>query len=729
MAYIKNISRRHFVASLGLVGGGLLLGCDPTTYSSEASDEPLTYFDPNLFVQLSSDGKVTIVASRSEMGQGVRTSLTATIADEMDADWDLVSVKQAPGDKSYGNQNTDGSRSIRTRFMPMRKMGASARFMLIAAAAKMWKVDASECHTEKHHVIHSSGKKVFYGDLADKGMVLDVPEDVKLKDPSEFNYIGKGLKSIDIHDFVSGKATYGIDVRVPEMKVAAIARCPVTFGSVKSFDKTAALQVTGVEQVIEIPRVETPMGALGGIAVIATNTWAAEKGKAALVIEWDEGENKGFTSTEYLEEIYTNIKNTAKVNNEKGDVEQAFKSADQVLERKFTTHLLAHAPMEVPNAVAWVKEDGSCEIWAPSQAPQGARSEVANFLGIGEEKVTVNVTLLGGGFGRKAKHDFVVEAAAVSKAIKAPVQVVWSREDDIQHSYYHSCSAQFLKASLDKAGKVTGWLHQTAFPSIASTFSPGEKYGAKWEVGQGAGNIRYEIENTKSENGAAPAPVRIGWMRSVHHTNHTFASNIFADEIAHKLGKDPLAHRLELIGSDRVENAKNPYAYNSKRLKNVLEIAAKNAQWGRELPQGHGMGLAVEYCFNSYVASVVEVAVADGKVKVVKAFMAIDCGLVVNPDTVKAQMEGSAVFGTSIALHGKLTAKDGAIEQSNFHDYKVARTNEAPEVQVEIVESQAPPGGVGEPGSPITAPAIFNAVFDATNKRFYSFPLSDHSLV
>lgn len=717
---IKNISRRRFIEAMGILGGGLILGCNPT--SSE--NTPLHTFNPNIFIQLTSDGKVTIVAARSEMGQGVRTSLTAAIADEMDADWDLVSIKQAPGDKIYGDQNTDASKSIRIRLTPMRQMGASARYMLMAAAAKIWETDISECSTENHHVVHQSGKKISYGDLAETAQVMDVPKDVKLKKPSEFKYIGKGLVSVDIEDFVSGKANYGIDVRIPNMKIAAIARCPVTFGTVKSFDKTKTMNTAGVEGVFEISRADKPFSPLGGLAVVASNTWSAFQGRDALEIEWETGKNSQYNSDDFLEKLSKTSDEKVKVAAEKGNVKKAFSNAAQIIESRFITNHLVHAPMETPNATAWVKEDGTCEVWAPTQAPQGARTQVAEFLGIDEAQVTINVTLLGGGFGRKAKHDFVLEAVAISKAAKAPIQVVWSREDDIQHSYYHACSAQYLKAAVDNSGVVTGWLHRTTFPPIISTFKPGEIYGADFETGMGATNISYEIANTRCENGPASAQVRIGWMRSVCNIFHAFTINIFCDEIAHKLGKDPLEHRLEMIGSDRVETSKAPHQFNSKRMKNVLKIATKKAGWGRTLPEGYGLGLALHYSFFSYVASVVEVEVKDGKVKVHKVFTAADCGLVVNPDTVKAQLEGAAVFGTSIALHGKISAKDGKIEQSNFHDYRVVRMNEAPEVFVELVESQEASTGIGEPGVPVIAPAIFNAVFNATQKRYYSFPLS-----
>ncbi len=729
MGTIKNISRRSFVKVIGLASGGLVLACNTSIFSDKEKEEikNLVDFNPNLFVQLNSDGSLILIASRSEMGNGVRTSLTSVIADEMEADWNKVIVKQATGDAKYGDQNTDCSRSIRYLYETMRQMGAMAKAMLIFAAAQKWGVPESECTAENHFIIHSSGKKIAFGDLVEITKKLEIPTDVQLKNPKEFKYIGKYLRSVDAEEYSNGSAVFGLDKRIPNMKFVAIQRCPVTFGTVKSFDKTEALKIAGVEAIIEIPRIEKPFGALGGVAVIATNTWAAFKGRDALKIEWNYGDNEIYDSEKYMNQITKNVHKQGKVGKDTGNVTKAFKKANKIVESTFQLPHLAHAPMEVPNAVAWVQGD-ACEVWAPTQDPQTARKEVIDYLKTTEEKVTINVTLLGGGFGRKSKPDYIVEAVMVSKAINAPVQVVWTREDDIKHGYYHTVSAQYLKASLDENGNVTGWLHRFALPSIVSTFQPGVDYAAGFEIASAA-NIPFDIKNIKVEVGQAPAHVRIGWLRSVINIPHGFSENVFADELAFAAGKDPLKFRLNLIGNDRIEDTPDEIKYDTARLKNVLKTAAKNAEWGKKLPEGHAYGLAVHYSFYTYVASIVEVSVINNKVKVHNVFTAIDCGTVVNKNTVEAQMQGSAVFGMSLAFYGKITAKNGAIEQSNYHDYQMTRIHQAPKVHVEIVESTERPTGVGEPGVPVIAPAIINAIFKVTGKRYYNLPLSDYGLV
>ncbi|PHQ55650.1 MAG: twin-arginine translocation pathway signal protein [Lutibacter sp.] len=724
---IKNLSRRSFVKSVGLASGGLILACNTSLFSEKEELKNLIDFNPNLFIQLNSDGSLILIASRSEMGNGVRTSLTSVIADEMEADWEKVIIKQGTGDKKYGDQNTDGSRSIRYLYETMRQMGAMAKAMLITAAAQTWQVSESECNAENHFIIHSDGKKLGYGDLVEKAKTLEPPTDIKLKDPKDFKYIGKYLRGVDVEEYSNGTAVFGLDKRIPNMKFAAIQRCPVTFGTVKSFDKTEALKIAGVEAVIEIPRVEKPFGSLGGVAVIATNTWAAFKGKEALKIEWDFGDNKAYDSEKYMNQITKNVHKQGKVGKDQGNINKAFKNATKTIESTFQLPHLAHAPMEVPNAVAWVQGD-SCEVWAPTQAPQSARKEIIDYLETTEDKVTINVTFLGGGFGRKSKPDYIVEAVIASKLMNAPIQVVWTREDDIKHGYYHTVSSQYLKASLDAKGKVTGWLHRFALPSIASTFQPGVDYAAGFEISS-ASNVPFDIKNLKVEIGQAPAHVRIGWYRSVINIPHGFSINVFADELAYAAKKDPLDFRLNLIGKDRIEETKAPIKYNTSRLKNVLEIVAKNANWGKELPDGHAYGLAVHYSFYSYVASIVEVSMTNNKVKVHKVFTAIDCGTVINKNTVISQLEGAAIFGMSLAYYGKITAKNGSIEQSNYHDYKMVRMNEVPTIHVEIVESTEKPTGVGEPGVPVIAPAIINAIYKITGKRYYNLPLSDHGLV
>lgn len=726
MGTVRNISRRSFIKGISLASGGLILACNSNPFAAEPRE--IIEFNPNLFVQLNSDGSLELVASRSEMGNGVRTSLTSVIADEMDADWKRVSIQQATGDAKYGDQNTDGSRSIRYLYKTMRKMGATTRTMLEQAAAKKWEVPVSECRAENHFVHHSNGKKIGFGDLVEIAKTLEVPKEVTYKSKDKFKYIGSYLKGIDVPNYANGSAVFGLDKRIEGMKFVAIKRCPSTFGIVKSFDDKESLKVKGVEKVVELNRVSRPFGALGGVAVVASNTWAAFKGKDSLKVAWDMGDNGSYDSESYMKMITKNAHKKGNLAKENGNVDKAFGKASKIIESTFKAPHLVHAPMEVPNAVAVVNGD-TCEVWAPTQDPQTARTEVADYLGVDKANITINVTFLGGGFGRKSKPDYIVEAVAIAKQLGNPVQVIWSREDDIQHSYFHTVSAQYMKAGLDKDGNISGWLHRYAFPSIMSTFQPGVDEPAGWENGS-ATNMPYLIPDMRIETAKAPAHVRIGWLRSVINIPHGFSVNVFIDELAHAAGKDPLEFRLNMIGTeDRTEGGKGKYKWNTKRFRHVLKQVAKNADWGKKLPDGHAQGIAIQYSFLSYVASVVEVSVKNNKVKVHKVHTVVDCGIAINKNTVESQMEGAAIFGMSLALHGKITAKDGAIEQSNFHDYPMIRMNDAPEIYVEIVDSNEKPTGVGEPGVPVIAPAIVNAVFKATGKRYHSLPLSDHNLV
>lgn len=725
------VSRRNFVKVFGLASGGILLGCNFSEGVIVNGLEDGVSFVPNLFVQLQKDGSLTIVVTRSEMGQGIRTSMASAIADELEADWKYVTIKQATGDAKFGDQNTDGSRSIRTMLNPMRKMGAMAKEMLVSAAAKRWKVASTDCKANDHFVINElTNEKLFYGDLVDaaKDITIDV-KDIKLKDKKDFKYIGKGLRSFDIDAFTNGTATYGIDVRLPNMKFAAVARCPATFGTVKSFDDKDALDTKGVEKVFALEKGSGAFGVLGGVAVIASNTWAAFQGKSNLKIDWDMGPNGSYDTEKFKEKIIGRVQRPAKVTpGSEGNVKRAFKNAEKVIDATYFIPHLVHTPMEVPNATANVK-DGKCEIWAPTQDPQTAKAEVASNLGFDQKDVTINVTFLGGGFGRKSKPDFIVEAALLSQKVNAPVQLVWSREDDVRHSYYHAMSAQYLKGSIDKEGNVSGWLHRTAFPSIVSTFKPLSDYASGFELAQGFNNNPYEIPNVQLENAKAEAHVRIGWMRSVCNIHHSFAVNSFTDELAIAAGKDPLQFKLDLIGKDRIREGRSPHPFNSARLKNVINEVKKMSDWGKKLPKGHGMGIAFHYSFYSYVATVVEVSVINNKLKIHNLYSALDCGLYVNKDSVLNQMEGAAVFGMSITLFGKITAKDGAIQQNNFFDYQMTRMKDTPNMEISIIDNDENPTGVGEPGVPPIAPAICNAIYAASGKRIRTLPLSDHGIV
>jgi len=737
MSKIEQINRRDFVKLFGLASTGIILGCSTSSDRKEFMPQVDGTFAPNLFVQIQKDGNITLIASRSEMGQGIRTSLASAIADELEADWNYISVKQATGNAKYGNQNTDGSRSVRTRLEPMRKMGAAAKMMLISAAAKKWNVTEGDCKAENHYIINTkTDAKIFFGDLVDEAAKLPIPDDetITLKKVEDFKYIGKTLKSVDLNHFTHGTATYGIDVRIPNLKFAAIARCPVTFGTVKSYDSSAAEKVAGVEKVLQLDRIVPPtgqfFGALGGVAVIANNTWSAFQGKLEVAIEWNYGDNHSFDTTKFKETLTQRIQEKGKlVPGSRGDVHAAFSDSDNVVEATYHVPFLAHAPMEVPNATAWF-QGNKIEVWAPVQDPQTARAELAHFFGIPLENITINVTFLGGGFGRKSKSDFVVEAVALSKEINAPVQVVWTREDDIKHSFYHATSVQYLKGGIDEKGNVTGWLQRLAVPSITSSFKPFSDYASGFELGQGFINNPYDLANFRLENVKAESNLRIGWLRSVVHIHSGFGNNCFVDELAFAAQKDPVQFHLNLIGKDSIIQGKSNFPYNSKRMKDVLKNTAKNANWGKTLPKNHGIGVAIHYSFYSYVATIVEVSVQNDNLKVENIWTTIDCGLALNKDNIKNQLEGAAIFGMSIALYGKISATEGAVDQNNFYDYQMTRMKDAPNIHIDIMDKMhEPPTGVGEPGVPVIAPAICNAIFNATGKRYRSLPLIDAGLV
>jgi isoquinoline 1-oxidoreductase beta subunit len=739
MSKIQHINRRDFVKLFGLASGGIILGCNTSSHKKDFIPQVSNgaSFNPNLFVQIQKDGMINLIASRSEMGQGIRTSLASAIADELEADWNYISVKQAIGHEKYGNQNTDGSKSVRTKLEPMRKMGAIAKMMLIAAAAKKWNVAKTICKAENHFVINTNtDEKIFFGDLVEAASEIAIPDEntIQLKKVEDFKFIGKTLKSVDLNDFTHGTATFGVDVRIPKMKFAAIARAPVTFGSVKSFTKDKAEKVAGVETIFELPRLVPPsgkfFGMLGGVAVIANNTWAAFQGKLNLNIQWDKGKNASFDSDEFQKVLNERVHRKGKlVPGSSGNISAAFKTAETFVEATYNVPFLVHAPMEVPNATAWFQGD-KIEVWAPVQDPQTARSELAHFFEIPIENIKVNVTFLGGGFGRKSKSDFVVEAVAISKKINAPVQVVWTREDDIQHSFYHATSAQYLKGSIDKEGNLSGWLQRVGFPSISSSFKPLSDYASGFELNQGFTNNPYAIENFRLESVKAEAHLRIGWMRSVVHIHSGFGINSFVDELAFAAKKDPLQFHIDLLGKDRIITGKSDYPFNSKRFKHVLQNSAKMANWGRKLPEGHGLGIAIHYSFYSYVATVVEVSVLERKVKIENIWTTIDCGLALNKDNITNQLEGAAIFGMSLALYGKISTKEGAVMQNNFFDYQMTRMKDAPKIHIHIVDAMhEPPTGVGEPGVPVIAPAICNAIFNATGERVRSLPLMDLGMV
>jgi isoquinoline 1-oxidoreductase beta subunit len=748
---VENVSRRSIIKSLGITAGFVLAApvmSRPAfaAYETGAGKMPHgVVVDPRVFVAIATDGTVTIFAHRSEMGTGVRTSLPMVVAEEMEADWSRVRVQQAHGDEvKFGNQDTDGSRSTRHYLMPMRQIGASARSMLEAAAAKRWGVPATEVKAVNHEVVHSaSGRKLGFGELAADAAKQSVPgiEGLRLKSPKDFRYIGKGqISLVDLHDITVGKAQYGIDTRLPGMKYAVIARPPVTGGKVKSFDGADALKVPGVEKVLEVQGWPWPskFQPLGGVAVIARNTGAAIKGRDALKIVWDDGANGKYDSTSYRSQLEEASRKPGLVVRNEGDVDAALKRADKVVVGEYYLPHLAHVSMEPPVAVANVK-DGKAEIWAPVQSPGGTREDIAKTLGIPEENVTVNVTLLGGGFGRKSKCDYAIEAALLSKALGAPVKVQWTREDDVRHDFLHTVSSERIEAGLDKDGKVIAWRHRSVAPSIASTFAPNVLHAAPFELGMGLIDMPFEIENIRCENPEAAAHTRIGWFRSVSNVPRAFAIQSMVGELAHATGRGQKEMLLQLIGSPRkvkLDSVKDPWNYgepfdsypiDTARLRRVVEVVAEKGGWGRSVPKGHGLGIAVHRSFVSYIATIVEVSVDDkSKLTVHQVDTAIDCGTFINPERIQSQMEGAAVMGLSLAKYGEITFKDGRVQQGNFDDFPVVRIDDAPlvtNVYIVPADDDTPPSGVGEPGVPPFAPALLNAIFAATGKRIRALPI------
>lgn len=747
MMKIENLSRRGFIKGAVVVSGLVLeLKLDPAwrvRHAYAAAPRPLS---PNVYVTIAENGIVTITAHRSEMGTGIRTSLPMVLADELDADWRKVRIVQAQGDAKYGDQNTDGSRSMRHFYQPMREAGATARRMLEAAAAQIWNVPIDACRARNHEVIHlPSSRQLPFGSLVHvaAGLPVPAPGQLRLKKPAERRYVGHAVPIVDMQDMIRGAAKYGIDIQLPGMKYASIERCPVYGGKVKSYDATEARAVPGVEQIIEIDPAPMPAGfhPLGGLAVIATNSWAAQHARDRLKIEWDYGPNATYDSVDYRRELEESARHAGHVARNEGDTAAALAAAAQRVTAEYYVPHYAHAPMEPPAAVAHVVGK-RCELWASTQDPQTAKHIAAQAIGMDDNAVTINVALLGGGFGRKSKPDFIAEAAVLSQKLSVPVKVTWTREDEIRNGYYHAVSAQHLEGGLDAQGHAVAWLHRTAFPSIASTFQPNVTYGNAGELGQGVVDMPYAIPNVRCENGPAEAHVRIGWFRSVYNIPHAFAVCSFADELAAAAGRDPLAYLRDLLGPPRQIDLKamgvdypnygDPielYPIDTGRMRAVLDRVATEAGWGGKLPPRQGRGIALHRSFNSIVATVVQVAVADnGDITIPRVDMAIDCGLAVNPDRVRSQLEGAAIFGISLAMYSNITMKEGKVEQSNLADYLLARIDITPATHVHIVESENVPGGVGEPGVPPLAAALCNAIFAATGQRIRALPIDPSQL-
>ncbi len=697
------VSRRDLLKA-GAAAGGLLIGITLPATARVPARAPGTVgpFAPNAFLQITPDGVVTIWVSKSEMGQGVRTSLPMILAEELDADWSQVHVVQADAEDKFGNMGTGGSMSVQTMWEPLRRAGAQAREMLVAAAAAGWGVAVESCRTAEGVVIHEpSGRRVAYGELAEKAAAVPVPEQPRLKDQKDFRLLGTSMPQLDTPSRVDGTARYGMDVRVPGMVYASIARCPVFGGTLRGYDTAKAQAVPGVKSVVEIPN---------AVAVIAENSWAAMEGRRALECHWDEGAAADFDSPTLSRRMRDRAVMGGALARNDGDALTAVAKSRRALDVVYEVPFLAHAPMEPINCVVDARAD-RCEVWAPHQAPDWARREVADALKLKPEQVQVHVTLLGGGFGRRFLPEDVVEAAHVSRAAGAPAKVVWTREDDLQHDWYRPASVHRMLGAVDRNGRALAWLHRIVAPSINEQRWPGSvKNGLDEDACEGATGLPYAIPNLRVEYCLHQTPVPVSWWRSVYPSQNAFANECFLDELAHLAGQDPLAFRRTLL-------AKEP------RYLAVLNLAAEQAGWGKA-PPGHGLGLAIhKFWTETIVAEVAEVSVEEGRVRVHRVTCAVDCGFALNPDGVKAQIEGGVVYGLSAALHGAITIERGRVKQSNFHDYPVLRMNEMPEIAVHLVPSGDKPFGVGEPGTPPIAPAVANAVFAATGKRVRELPI------
>lgn len=766
---LANVSRRRFLQGMAATGT-LVIAARWTPALAQESEEPKYgadamphgwVDDPDVFISIDSDGSVTLINHRGEMGQGIRTSLVMVMADELGADWQRVRVEQAiANEEKYGNQNTDGSRSMRHWFDPMRRAGAAARTMLEQAAAKQWGVPVEECIAGVHLITHTPTQRTLsFGELASAAADLPIPErsTLVLKTPDQWRYIMRRPKAfpqanngrplaVDGMDILTGKALFAADVSWENMLYAVIARPPSYGSTVKSFDDSKALAVPGVVKVIAMPTASQPSAfePMGGVAVIAENTWAAIQGRKALTIEWDDapaGDNARYDSVAFRALLEERALQPGQIARQQGDIGAAKSAATKTLSVNYYAPHMAQAPMEPMAAIVRINGD-SADVWTSVQNPQAARDGVAKRLGLTPENVTVQCGLMGGGFGRKAKPDYVFEAADLSKAMEGrPVRVQWTREDDLHNGFFHTVALEHMEGYLDDQGKVSGWLHRSLSPSISSVFAPGADHQSDFELGMGIRNMPFDIPAIQQENGQAEGHIRIGWFRSVYNIPHAFAIQSFVAELAHLAGKDHKAFLLELLGPDRQINPrdqKDPFNYgedpalypiDTARFRAVIERATAEAGWGRAMPANRALGLAVHHSFVSYCAVVVDVEVTDeGGVIVHRADIAFDCGPQINPDRVAAQLEGACVMGTGIALMTQITAKDGHIEQNNFDTYRVPRINEAPrEIHTYAVNSDLdlPLGGAGEPGLPPVAPALCNAIFAATGKRIRTLPVGD----
>ena len=700
------LSRREFVAAGVAAGAGLVIGF----YLPHKSGSPQESFSPNAYLRITPDNKVTIVVARSEMGQGVRTALPMILAEELEADWKQIEVEQAGASTLYGDQTTGGSASIRTTWDPMRKAGASAREMLISAAALTWNVPRSTCTAENSHIKHAAtNRSLSYGELVSKASTLPIPTDVTLKQSKDYKIVGQRLPRVDSPTKVKGEAVFGIDFRVPGMKFAVLSRCPTIGGKVSAFDDKESKKISGVNYV----------GKIGdsAVAVVADSVWSTMEGRRVLNVTWDEGSNKDLNTAE----VMASLKQAASKKPANlflaGD---PAKTSGKKISAEYTLPFMAHAPMEPGNCTAHY-QGTKCELWAPTQVPQDCRDSVATAIGLDPDQVKVNVTLMGGGFGRRLEHDYAVEAALVSKAIHAPVKVIWTREDDMRFSTYRPASLHQLSATLDGSGMPVALTHRLIAPSISGQKGQPTPNGVDPDLPDEAGPV-YGIPNYSVDYVMAETPVPLGWMRSVYALQAAFALESFIDELAVAAGKDPLQYRLRLLAKDQ-DLTYFTTTWHTARMRAVLQLAAEKSGWDKPLPAGHYRGVACFGCFASYMAEVVEITMEKDEPRVHRVVAVVDCGQVVNPAILEQQIQGGIIYGLGNALRAKITIEKGRVVQGNFDDYAPLRMEETPAVEVYAVPSPEVPTGIGEPSVPPVAPALCNAIYAATKKRIRALPI------
>jgi isoquinoline 1-oxidoreductase beta subunit len=724
----SQLSRRDFLAATASSGAALVIGFHLPWGALAQNPERRPPNPFNAWIKIDRQNQVTLIVAKSEMGQGIMTSLPMILADELEVPWATVRIEQAPTDPRVYSHGTGGSGSVADSYLPLRRAAAAAREMLIGAAAQVWNVSPETCYAERGVVVHGPRKKrLEYGELVEAATKLAIPDfnKVTLKNSDDFKIVGTSIARADIPAKVNGTAQFGIDVRVPEMHFAVIARCPTFGGKPAHFDDTRAKAVPGVKQIFEVPAKGPGAWSAGGIAVVAGSTWAAIQGRDALSIEWDHGSNVNENSTELREQFESLMKAPGKVIRNEGDVDKAMSGPGRKIEALYELPFQAHATMEPMNCTVDIRADRA-EVWAPTQAPDWTLSVVAPIAGLKPEQVIVHTTLMGGGFGRRYQADFAVEAAQVAKVFGKPVKLLWTREDDMTHDFYRPAAYHRLQGVLDDHGRPLAWHHHMSSTSIRGFWDPPDRAKPERSEVGGADDLPYAIPNLRVEYSAAKSRVPVAWWRSVEHSINGFVVESFIDELAVEAKQDPLDFRLSLLaGSRKLPNLMYPEAspLDTERLRNVLSLVKEKSNWGKPLGKGVGRGAACHYSFDTYVAEVAEVSVNGKEARVQRVVCAVDCGRAINPDGIKAQMESGIVYGLTAALKGEIKIDKGAAVQTNFDTYPMLRINEMPIVEVYIVPSKERPTGVGEPGTAPIAPAVTNAIFAATGKRVRQLPI------